>query len=153
MASAQVRMQPVSPKPRKLFADRRGARRFGLELPMTFVPFSDCVRLQQPANHSTALTHDVSTSGIYFTTNEPLTPGQELTFTLALPAEMTYGREIYVCGQARVLRTEEKREKGILRVGVAAALVRYEVVTEDPLYTEIFGTKPSSAAPSSVVKL
>jgi hypothetical protein len=145
--------------PSKTMEERRTTRRYNLSLRLALLPFSDLPgtmgmvppwQTELPSGH----TRDVSTGGIYFfTSEEDLPAGSELAFTIILPAELTHGKEVFVCAQGKVVRTEKKRVNGRQRTGVAARIERYEIVKEDPLYLEFFGPKPAAVWPASTASL
>jgi hypothetical protein len=118
--------------------ERRLGRRYHLSLPLTVRRATDypvkrgAVPPRLPGFPS-GLTRDVSTDGIYFTIDQVLEPGQELVFTLTLPASLTSGAEVFICGRGRVLRTEKRIEDGVARLGVAAMIERHEIVRQEPL--------------------
>jgi hypothetical protein len=117
--------------------ERRLGRRYHLSLPLTVRRVTDhpikrgAVPPRLPGFPS-GLTRDVSTDGIYFTIDQTLAPGQELVFTLTLPANLTSGAEVFICGRGRVLRTEKRIEDGVPRLGVAAIIERHEIVRQEP---------------------
>ncbi len=146
MASSSRMATGLTPAaPKKIFLEQRSARRFQLSLPLTILPRSDRLMLHQQAGLPRGRTRDISTSGIYFTTYEPLTPGCAVAFTLVLPADLTRGAEVLICAQGKVMRTEKRLENGIERMGVAATIERYEIVKQDPLYLELGGTSTPPA--------
>lgn len=98
-------------------------------------------------------TRDISTAGIYFTTDETLVAGSAVAFALILPAKLTRDKEVFVCAQGKVVRTEKRNKCGFERTGVAAHIERYEIVKDDPLYQEIFGVRPESAWPIAAASL
>lgn len=104
--------------------ERRGAHRYKL-------PLSLVVRLM-PASSEPELLHartrDVSTHGIYFTTDRKLPVGMKFDLSLTLPKEVTQDNPVIVAAHARVVRQEEKSENPTRRVGIAAQFVRYDLV-------------------------
>jgi hypothetical protein len=103
--------------------ERRTARRYDLSLPVN-------VRLQ--VNRESGLqggqTRDISTRGVYFTTQKDLTPGSEVDFTLTLPAEITRGTEVFVRAHGRVVRVDKRRDEDHETIGVAAVIERYDII-------------------------
>lgn len=71
---------------------------------------------------------DISTRGIYFTSQEHLAEGDDFEFSLTLPTEGTGGAEVSVEAEARVVRVERKHRTEAQRLGVAAVIERYEIV-------------------------
>jgi hypothetical protein len=109
--------------PRFGSGERRAARRYDLSLPVVVhvVPH----KRSEPCH---GRIRDISARGIYFITDEEFTPGAELEFTVALPAEITQGAEVSIHAHSRVLRTEERREDDTTRTGVAAVIERIEYI-------------------------
>lgn len=154
MAATRAGIVRTSAAPGKTIEERRTTRRYNLSLRLALLPFSDLpgtMGMVPPwqAELPAGRTRDVSTGGIYFTTDEEFPAGSELAFTIILPAELTHGKEVFVCAQGRVVRTEKKRVNGCQRTGVAARIERYEIVKEDPLYLEFFGPKPAAVWPAT----
>ena len=104
--------------------ERRMARRYDLSLPVN-------VRLQvnrEPGLHG-GQTRDISTRGVYFTTQKDLIPGTEVDFTLTLPAEITRGTEVFVRAHGRVVvRVDKRRDEDHETIGVAAVIERYDII-------------------------
>jgi hypothetical protein len=103
--------------------ERRVAHRYKVPLPIS-------VRLLQSSaapGELHVITRDVSTSGIYFTTNQPLAIGARLDLSLTFPAEITNGSAVVVDAQAHVLRVDERHAEGSDRFGIAAAIDRLNV--------------------------
>jgi hypothetical protein len=73
-------------------------------------------------------TRDISTSGLYFTTDAPPMPGSLVSLKLTLPRTLTGGEEVVVELSARILRVEEAHGASDGRRGVAARIERYEIV-------------------------
>jgi hypothetical protein len=104
--------------------ERRGAHRYKL-------PLSVIVKLV-PASSEPELLHartrDVSTRGLYFTTDRKLPIGMKFDLSLTLPKEVTQGSPVIVAAQARVVRQEDKSENSTRRVGIAAQFEQYNLV-------------------------
>jgi hypothetical protein len=104
--------------------ERRGAHRYKL-------PLSLVVKLL-PASSEPELLHartrDVSTRGVYFTTDRKLPVGMKVDLSLTLPKEVTQGSPVIVAAKARVVRHEEKSENSTRRVGIAAQFEQYNLV-------------------------
>jgi c-di-GMP-binding flagellar brake protein YcgR len=149
MASAQMGPRLGSATPMRKIVERRSARRYELSLTLAIFPFTGRIIPQEQADLPRGTTRDISTGGIYFTTKEALTPGSELAFALILPAELTHGRDVFVCAKGKVVRTEKKKEHGIEHTGVGAIIEGYEIVKDDPLYREFFGAETGSVWPPS----
>ena len=84
--------------------------------------------LEWQAEPFSGRTRDISVRGVYFTIDRELLPGSGFDFTLTLPAGITSGSQVLVRAQARVARVEKKGENGKGRVGVAAVIVKYEMI-------------------------
>jgi hypothetical protein len=103
--------------------ERRMARRYDLSLPVNVrTPVS-----REPGSQS-GQTRDISTRGVYFVMGKELDAGQELDFTLTLPAEVTRGTEVFVRAHGRVIRIDKKRDDVRDFVGIAAVIERYDIV-------------------------
>ncbi len=99
--------------------ERRATRRFSLRLP---------VAVKHPQNGELAAhTRDVSSRGICFIIDLPITVGADLEFTLTLPPEVTLTEAIRVRCRARVVRVEDAPTGG---TAVAAVIDRYEFLAE-----------------------
>jgi hypothetical protein len=103
--------------------EKRGTRRFNLQLPIT-------VRL--PENGGTeelhATTKDVSARGIYFFVDRKLEEGAKIKFTLTLPPEITLTESIRVRCVGRVVRVE--RAPSGARSGIASLIEQYEFLAD-----------------------
>ena len=103
--------------------ERRVAHRYRVPLPTSN-------RLLQPSaapGELHVITRDVSTGGIYFTTDQPLAIGVRLDLSLTLPAEIANGSAVVVDAQARVLRVDERQADHSDRFGIAVAIDRLNV--------------------------
>jgi hypothetical protein len=123
----------TSAKLNRRILERRSVRRCELPLRLAILPFSNGTILHQQTDLPIGETRDISTGGIYFTTNEMLAPGSKLFFGLILSAELTTKRDVFVCAKGTVVRTEKKIQDGIERAGVAARIESYEIIKEDTL--------------------
>lgn len=107
---------------------RRAVRRYRLALPVI-------VRRIPTLSESDLLygkTRDISTEGLYFTTDQQVAPGTKLECSLTLPPEITGGAQVFVAAQVKVVRVQKKRRNGLERVGVAAAIEKYEIIRVQP---------------------
>jgi PilZ domain len=106
-----------------LMEERRGARRYKVPLPVVVkrLPLNATLREIQ------AMTRDVSTGGVYFTSNERFAVGIKLALSLTLPPEVTQGSALVIHAQARVLRLDECPVGDADRFGVAAIVDRFDV--------------------------
>jgi len=53
-------------------------------------------------------TRDISSRGVYFTTDQNLSPGAALDITLRLPLEVTRDSEVFIRARGKVVRIEKK---------------------------------------------
>jgi PilZ domain len=72
-------------------------------------------------------TRDVSTSGVYFTSDERLAVGIKLDLSLALPSEVTQGSAVVIDAQARVMRVDERPAGAGDPFGIAAVIDKFNV--------------------------
>jgi hypothetical protein len=75
-----------------------------------------------PAGEILTECRDVSSHGVYFYLEEPISSGSKLELTLTLPSEITQGEPVRVRCEAQIQRTETIEEG---RVGIAAKIERY----------------------------
>lgn len=82
-------------------------------------------------------TQDVSSRGVFFLTDAPLSPGAEIELTLQMPSEITLGDDMRVRCRGRILRvfppaaTKENSAGQVeTKVGVAVRFDRYEYLPE-----------------------
>lgn len=108
--------------------ERRVARRYDLSLPIVVyvVPY-------KRSDPCYGRIQDISARGIYFITDEELTPGAELEITVALPVGITQGTEVSIHAYSRVLRAEERREDDTTCTGVAAVIERIDCIRTEPV--------------------
>jgi hypothetical protein len=101
--------------------ERRKARRYSLCLPVTIRPSID----NDPMSlHSE--TFDISTRGVYFTVGNKLKVGMKLGLATTVPAALPGGMQVFILAVGKLVRVEKRREDGVQRVCIAAALRRYE---------------------------
>jgi hypothetical protein len=101
-------------------SERRAAKRTPIQVPVK-------VRPRNTVLEQSALTQDLSSSGIFFYSDSGLEPGAKLDLVLMLPAELGIGAGGWTLCQASVVRVERSDGKGI---GVAAAIDRIEQLPE-----------------------
>jgi hypothetical protein len=103
--------------------ERRVAYRYKLPLHVVIkpLPFAN----ESGALH--AMTRDVSTTGVYFTSDQPLAVGNRLDLSLSLPPEVAQGSEVVIDAQARVLRVDTQPTALHNYFGIAAAIDRFNV--------------------------
>ena len=82
--------------------ERRVGQRFPYLLPLS---------LRQPGTsvEGVGFTQDLSSRGVFFFTNAPLTEGSEIELTLRMPSEITLGESMPVRCRGRILRVESAR--------------------------------------------
>jgi len=96
--------------------ERRAARRFMMNLPLT-------VRPPEPGGaDQQAQTRDVSFRGLYFLIEGDYAPGMPIEFILTLPREITLAGDVHIHCFAQIVRVEPHNA----RRGVAAKIERYE---------------------------
>ena len=103
--------------------DRRVAYRYKLPLPVIVKRLP----LHEAPAELHAMTRDVSTSGVYFTSDQRLSVGIKLDLALTLPPEVTQGSEVVIDAQARVMRVDEQPTDLLNRFGIAAVIDRFNV--------------------------
>jgi hypothetical protein len=107
--------------------ERRGASRFTLALPIVV----HRIPLRREGDLLYGKTRDISTSGLYFTTYEPVAPGTKFQLSFALPLESTDGVQILVTAQASAVRIETQPETVFERVGVGAVIEKFQILQAD----------------------
>jgi hypothetical protein len=112
--------------------ERRVGQRFSYLLP---VSLCDCSSQLQSAG----FTQDLSSRGVFFFTDAPLTEGGEIELTLRMPSEITLGESMRVRCRGRVLRIVKPPanpaqnaagQAPSARLGVAVRFDRYEYLAE-----------------------
>jgi hypothetical protein len=100
-------------------SERRETQRYELELSISFqkVPALSISEVLH------GKTRNISTRGIYFTTNRPLAVNEVLTFSVNFNG-LAWGADVVLTGRARVLRVVQNIESTREPIGVA-------VLTED----------------------
>jgi PilZ domain len=102
--------------------ERRVAHRYKLPLAVVVkrLPLDDA------PGELRVTTRDVSTSGVYFTSDQRLALGIQLDLSLTLPPEVTQGSAVVIDAQARVMRVDER--SGVAeRFGIAAVIDKFNV--------------------------
>jgi hypothetical protein len=107
--------------------ERRVGQRFPYLLPVS-------VRQPSAAIEGMGVTQDLSSRGVFFLTELPLTEGLEVELTLQMPSEITLGESMPVRCRGRILRIERSvistneasRPPTESKVGVAVRLESYE---------------------------
>lgn len=109
--------------------ERRVGQRFPYLLPLS---------LHQPATslEGVGFTQDLSSRGVFFVTDAPLSEGSEIEITLRMPSEITLGESMPVCCRGRILRvvrpsaTASNSSHAEAKIGVAVRLDGYEYLPE-----------------------
>ena len=113
--------------------ERRVGQRFPYLLPLS---------LRQPGTslEGVGFTQDLSSRGVFFFTNAPLTEGCEIEITLRMPSEITLGESMPVRCRGRVLRVVRPAVtsgadcagtgRAENKIGVAVRLEGYEYLPE-----------------------
>src|SRR5260370_12747542 len=112
--------------------ERRTAPRYRLSLTLEVM----CVRMAKESELLHARMEDVSTRGLYFTSDQRLAVGTRFNFSLTLPTELTHESDVVVDAQARVVRVVEKPKNVVKRVGIAALIERYKIIHAKPATTK-----------------
>jgi len=113
--------------------ERRVGQRFSYLLP---------VSVRQPSSglESVGFTQDLSSRGVFFFTDAPLTEGAEIELTLRMPSEITLGESMPVRCRGRILRVvrpttpcngESTSVAAETKIGVAVRLEGYEYLPAD----------------------
>jgi hypothetical protein len=105
-------------------------------------PYLLGVSLRQPAGsiEGAGFTQDLSSRGVFFFTDAPLSEGAEIELTLRMPSEITLGENMPVRCRGRILRivrplTSIGQEtastvRAETKIGVAVRLEDYEYLSE-----------------------
>src|SRR3954451_20342650 len=102
--------------------EKRGARRFALRVPVS-------VNRDHSPQNEVAQIRDVSARGICFYLDSAIAEGSPIGFTLTLPPEITLTESIRVQCKGRVVRVEDAKTEG--KVRVAAMIEEYEFLSQD----------------------
>jgi hypothetical protein len=111
----------------------RVERRVGQRFPY-LLPLSLC----QPAGsvQGVGFTQDLSSRGVFFFTDAPLTEGDEIELTLRMPSEITLGESMPVRCRGRILRVVRPASSANMpvhaetKIGVAVRLECYEYLPD-----------------------
>jgi len=102
--------------------ERRAGQRFPYLLPLS-------LRVSGSSLEAVGLTQDLSSRGVFFLTDAPLTEGTEIELTLQMPSEITLGESMRVRCRGHILRVV-KHPQDIsgtqTKIGVAVRLEGYE---------------------------
>jgi len=111
-------LPPIDP------SERRRAPRTEVQLPVKVRPK---VGRQNDAPEHSAVTRDLSTSGVFLYSQAALEPGTKLELVVMLPPGMGLGSGGWTLCEASVVRVEQADGKG---VGIAATLDRIDLLPE-----------------------
>ena len=108
--------------------ERRVGQRFPYLLPLSLRQVAESLE-------GVGFTQDLSSRGVFFFTNAPLTEGSEIEITLRMPSEITLGESMPVRCRGRILRVIRPSAQPIssrteAKIGVAVRLEGYEYLTE-----------------------
>jgi len=109
--------------------ERRVGQRFPYLLPLSFRQLAGSLE-------GVGFTQDLSSRGVFFFTDAPLTQGAEIEITLRMPSEITLGENMPVRCRGRILRVIQPSAAGIsvpqreTKIGVAVRLEGYEYLPE-----------------------
>jgi hypothetical protein len=103
--------------------ERRVAHRYKLPLPVIVKRLP----LDAAPGEFRVTTRDVSTSGVYFMSDQRLAVGIKLDLALTLPPEVTQGSAVVIDAQARVMRVDERAADVSDRFGIAAIIDKFNV--------------------------
>jgi len=108
--------------------ERRVGQRFPYLLPLS-------LRQPETALEGVGFTQDLSSRGVFFFTNAPLTEGSEIELTLRMPSEITLGESMPVRCRGRILRVVRPSattdsSPAEAKIGVAVRLEGYEYLPE-----------------------
>jgi c-di-GMP-binding flagellar brake protein YcgR len=107
--------------------ERRTTHRYAVVLPVDF-----SVSGNQISQTSRGTTKNISTGGMYFTTEQEVAPNSQLDLRLTLPAQLVQGTDVVVLARSKVVRTEKKIEDGATLRGVAVSLETFDIIWPKP---------------------
>ena len=105
--------------------ERRAGQRFPYLIPLSlFHPSS--------STEGVGFTQDVSSRGVFFFTEAPLTEGSEIELTLKMPSEITLGDSMRVRCRGRILRIVKPplNSADSAKIGVAVRFDGYDYLPE-----------------------
>jgi hypothetical protein len=109
--------------------ERRVGQRFPYLLPTSFRQISNGIE-------GVGFTQDLSSRGVFFLTDAPLTEGAEIELTVRMPSEITLGQNMPVRCKGRILRivgaqsTSAASSTTQPKIGVAVRLECYEYLPD-----------------------
>lgn len=101
-------------------AERREARRFTMNLPLSILPW------EQKGDELAVNMRDVSYRGLYFFAGVEFEAGREILFVITLPQNITRSGDVKIRCQGKVVRVDPAENGSLL--GVAAKIERYEFI-------------------------
>ena len=112
--------------------ERRVGQRFPYLLPVSLRECTGSVE-------GVGFTQDLSSRGVFFFTDAPLTEGAEIELTLRMPSEITLGKSMPVRCRGRILRVMRPAAhaqsipsaRAETKIGVAVRLECYEYLPEE----------------------
>lgn len=116
-----AKAETQNPNPMTNSPERRAGKRTPIQVPVK-------IRAQGSTTpEQSALTRDLSSSGIFLYSESAIQPGAKLELVVMLPHELGLGPGGWTLCQASVVRVEQSDGKGI---GVAATLDRIDQLPE-----------------------
>jgi hypothetical protein len=112
-------------------SERRARQRYRLNLSVVLRR----VRTVRDKDTLNGKTSNISTEGMYFTTDRHLAVNEVVDFSLTF-ARLVGGTDVVVSGRARVPRSEPRRETISERVGVAAVIQDFHILRPDLLHQQ-----------------
>lgn len=103
--------------------ERRKARRYEVYLPLQV-----CRSRRRPAEFYTAHLRDISRSGLYFHSEQPIDPGAPIELTFALPTDRDRAASVLVRASAKALRVSQLAGEVTPIYGVAVTIDRIDFV-------------------------
>ena len=100
--------------------ERRRAHRYELFMPLQV--------LAGTTNFQSAHLRDISTHGVYFVSEQSISPGTSLDVTFTLPQERGRPESVIVRGSGRTIRLDRLPGQSHPLFGVAAAINRFDFV-------------------------
>jgi hypothetical protein len=123
--------EPMTTSPVRV--ERRVGQRFPYLLPLS-------LRLTATSISGVGFSQDLSSRGVFFFTDAPLTEGSEIEVTLRMPSEITLGESMPVRCRGRILRVVRPAATSTLdlsgaacaetKIGVAVRIECYEYLPE-----------------------
>lgn len=104
--------------------ERRTAQRYKISAAVV----ARCLSKAMASLFVHAETHDVSTRGIFFTSNQRFAVGTRVGLSLTTPLQATDRCQLVVDAKAKVMRVEENSDNADGRVGIAAVIDSYDIV-------------------------